>query len=333
MFEDVKFVVVEDKDTDRKEVLSELAVAKFKKDNRIGLPATYDDAKELLAQHAHEIDVVFLDLNIPRNDKDSRPEKAHGSRLLQYIHDDLNRRQGHDVKVIIVSGEELLDSLHDDALYRAYEGTLVSITQKTELTKTLKRSLKRLRKDPLLALIRKADVEIIDGYECVFDGGQPINERLEAARRLAARLVRYEVDHFRGKVGAADDLADDLQSLITEHIESRFKENDRGRRFINASRIEAPGGWPAFLWRGAMVQHLYTINSYRNRYMHIAEQPYDDSHGQNSVWKIPPDTLESVKSGKTVGDLICAVVRDLLAWYLPWHIEVYKPWVEKGGGA
>ena len=333
MFEKFKFTVVEDKVPDREEIMNRLARAKFLPENQIGPPpTTYEDALELISTNAHELDVVFLDLNIPRNHKDSRPEKGHGHRLLEIIHDDLNKKSGVHVRVVIVSGEDLLDGMSDKVLLRTYKGTLVSIAQKAVLDETLKASLKRLRRDPLLARIRAADLNVLGEYECIFDSTQPIRERLEASRRLAICLVRNEADHYEGRFGATDSHADNLNGLIKDFIEIRFDPENPEKpnlRRVKASQINTPGGWGAFLWRGAMVQHLYAINSYRNLYAHINAQPYAHPSDDGQEWKIPVESLREVDSGAAAGQIMEAIVKDLLLWYLPWHEQVYKPWFEE----
>ena len=133
MLESLKFVIVEDKAEDRNEVLSQLADAGLLPANKLGAAETYQDAKGLLeARHAADVNVVFLDLNIPRDARDGRPEKSHGKAILDIIHADLNRRAGNDIRVIVVSGEDLQDGMQDQLLYDFYKGTLVSIARKTE---------------------------------------------------------------------------------------------------------------------------------------------------------------------------------------------------------
>ena len=169
---------------------------------------------------------------------------------------------------------------------------------------------------------------MLNHYECVVDSAQPVGSRLDAARKLAVRLVRNEVDHHRGAIGASDAYADDLNRLIHDHIESRFSANtNSGRRYIGVGAIESTGGWGAFLWRGAMVQHLYTLNSYRNDFTHLPEKPYAD--GNPCDWTFPRDTLDRVGSGEILGAVAEHIVRELLDWYLPWHEQIYIPWAQE----
>src|SRR5688572_25973655 len=100
MLETFKFLIVEDKTEDRNEVLSRLSDAGFLPANKLGAAETYTDAKGLLEEYASVVDVVFLDLNIPRDGRDSRPEKSHGKAILDIIHTDLNRRAGNEIRVV-----------------------------------------------------------------------------------------------------------------------------------------------------------------------------------------------------------------------------------------
>ncbi|MBT2989940.1 MAG: response regulator [Candidatus Thiodiazotropha sp. (ex Ctena orbiculata)] len=326
MLEKLKFIVVEDKENDRREVLNKLAKAGFNAGNLLGTPETYEGAREMVSTQPDQVDVLFLDLNIPRSEDDYRPEKGHGHKLLEWIHEDINRRPGNHIRVVVVSGEDLLDGVADKIWLERYDGTLVSIAQKAALDVTLKASLKRLKKDPLLQRVKRAGLTILDEYECAFDHERSVTERLEAARRIAIQLVRNEVDHHAGDSELTERYADDLNGLIKFGIENRFDEDERGRRRIKASRMNTEDGWPGFLWRGALVQHLYAINSYRNLYTHIAEQPYESANQAAPIWEIPPEVLETANRGIAVGQILEAIVKELLNWYLPWHEQVYQPW-------
>lgn len=325
MFESFKFIVVEDIDRDRAEVLNQLADAGFDSDNLLGRPAHYEEAVETIREHAENLDVVFLDLNLPRDGTDARPAKGMGRNILNLIHRTLNPKAG--IRVVVVSGEDLLDGFSDQNMYELWPGTLVSIAQKSALAATLKASLRRLRRDPLAQALRRLKLDdVLAHYEVVVDGSQPIGERLKEARAIGLRLVRNEVDHRLGRVGATTTYADNLNGLIKDHIESRFAPNRSGRVFIDIGAIQSDGGWGAFLWRGAMVQHLYALNQYRNTHEHLREQPYQ--HARPDTWQIPRELLESVSDGRHVGVVVESIVRDLIEWYLPWHEQVYLPWRE-----
>lgn len=328
MIESLKFIVVEDKDTDRQNVLDRLADSGFAPENKLGEAGTYEEAKALIEAHAEALDVLFLDLNLPRHHLDGQPEKGHGRALLDLIHKDMNRRAGADIRVIIVSGEHLHDGLQDQVLLEHYKGTLLGIVQKTNLSKMLNANIKRLKKDPLRSRILRCELDVLDAYDTLTDPTQPALERIKSARTLAIRLVQNWADCSNGVAGACVRYVDDLNGLIKDQIESRFSPDSSGRQRIKASGIACAGGWGSFLWRGSMVQHLYSINSYRNCFEHIGEQPFRSGAQESDDWKIPQEVLERVESGETVCKIVELTVRELLAWYLPWHEQVYMPWIK-----
>lgn len=322
-----KVIVIEDKDEDRREVVNCLADANFcEPEDILGTPSTYEAALTLLQDKATQVDLVLLDLNLPRDDRDARPEKGHGKRLLDHIHA-INRQGTIEIRVIVVSAEELAEGWDADMLKQLYQDTLVGVVQKAALAPMLKANLKRLRRDGLRDRVRRLEVDVLNEYETVVDPDCPIRERTKEARALAIRLARNEMDHFARRVGASDAFADNLNGLIKE-LENRFAINQRtNRRHIDASAIQAAGGWGAFLWRGTLVNHLYVLNNYRNDYEHIEAKPFCTDGATPDVWTIPPQTLTSLESGEVLGKVIELIVRELLEWYLPWHEQVYRPWL------
>src|SRR5262249_24212245 len=158
-----------------------------------------------------------LDLNIPRDARDSRPEKGHGRAILDIIHDDLNRRPGNDIHVIVVSGEDLQDGVQKELFERSYKGTLFGIVQKADLPKMLPASIRRLKKDPIRSMIRRLEIDVLDYYETAIDPSKPIKERLKSGRALVIRLVQNEVDHHLQRLGSCNRYADDLNGLIKDH--------------------------------------------------------------------------------------------------------------------
>ena len=200
MVDTLKFVAVEDTEQDLDELFDILGEAGFIGSNKLGTAGTYEEAKALIEDQARNIDVIFLDLNLPINEQDGRPEKRHGASLLKFVHSDLNYRANIDIRVIVVSGENLADGIQDDLLMKQYEGTLIGIVQKAHLPKMLKASIRRLKKDPLRNRIRRGQIDILDFYDLVIDPNQPIKERLKNARSLAIRLVQSEVDYHNQEV-------------------------------------------------------------------------------------------------------------------------------------
>ncbi|MBF0224722.1 MAG: hypothetical protein HQK76_04630 [Desulfobacterales bacterium] len=328
MFNQLKFIVVEDKYTDLDEILDLLADTGFLPENKIGTPGTYEEAKSLIEENSNKLDVLFLDLNIPRNDYDGRPEKGHGHALLKLVHNDLNRRSNVHIKVIVISGEELFDGVQDDLLKQQYKDTLAGIVQKANLPKMLKSSLKRLKKDPLRSRIQRNNLDnILEYYDTIFDPAQPIKERLKCSRSLAIRLLQNEFDYQHQQLGSFPEYADDLNGLIKNSIENRFHPDQRGTRRIKMSSIMSSGGWGGFLWRGTMIEHFYTLNNYRNAFEHIYEQPYRNPKADDA-WEIPQDVLERLELGERIGKILELIIRDILEWYLPWHERVYMTWLK-----
>ncbi|MCB1064814.1 MAG: hypothetical protein KDN20_18080 [Verrucomicrobiae bacterium] len=322
-FNELKFVVVEDKVEERKEVLRQLTSIGFEPENKIGVAATYEEAKALLEESAAEIHVVFLDLNIPRDAGDPRPEEKHGAALLDAVHFVLNQRPQVDIGVIVVSGQDLAaNETAKKLLEEKYQGTLRGIVLKSELPRMLKANVKRLRKDPLAAGLRKVDSGLAEAFVYATDATNPIKERLKKARAVAIQLALNEIAYRDGSEDSHPELADDLNGIIRQ-LEARFSEDQSGRRRIKASKISTPGGWGTFLWRGALVQHLRTINAYRNTFEHLSEQPYEAGASSADEWEISPALLANVNTGNTVGKIVSLALSELVEWYLPWHSQVY----------
>ena len=327
MYETYRFILVEDKNDDAREVLIQLNDAGFKPENKFGKAENYDSAKSLLEDNAANLDVVFLDLNIPRNESDGRPEKGHGGALLDLIHKDLNQRGGIDIKVIIISGEDLHDGMQSSIYEDYYKGTLCGIVKKTDLATMLKASLKRLRRDPLRSRILRNNLDILNSYDVINDPGKPIRERLKEARKIGIKLLQTEIDHHKGFLNSCADCADDLNGLLKKYVENRFI----GR--VKISTVTPPGNWNEFLWRGTIIQHFYTLNSYRNIIEHLEEQPFRSVDNYPKIWEIPDDLLSTLESGFSVTKIAELIVKDLLEWYLPWHEQVYIPWCKRVAGA
>lgn len=326
MIESLKFIVIEDSPDDKKEVLLKLADFGFQGKNKIGVADSYNGAKELLEDKAEQVDVVFLDLNLPRDSADGTTEKGHGKSLLDLIHKEINRRSNTGIKVIVISGEDLHDGGYHDVFMDAYKDTLIGVVQKSNLTRMLKANIKRLKKDPLRSRISRNNIDVLSYYDTVVDPDQPIEERLKSARSIAIRLVMNDVDYQNRSLDSCIECSDDLNSLIKNYIEERFEAGFNGKKHVKQSAITTDEGWAGFLWRGNMVQHLYTLNAYRNMYVHIAEQPFRSSGATADTWDIPEDILLKVESGERMGKVIELIVQELLEWYLPWHEQVYMPY-------
>jgi hypothetical protein len=74
-----------------------------------------------------------------------------------------------------------------------------------------------------------------------------------------------------------------------------------------------------------MLEHLYGINNYRNKFEHLAQQPYTDE-SKHDEWEIPLELAEYFSGGDDVVEILQVQVKALLRWYLPWHEQVYRRW-------
>lgn len=326
MLATLKFIVVEDKTEDRTEILNQLAQAGLDPACKLGTAGTYDECKALLEDQCEDLDLVFLDLNIPRNGTDPKPEDKHGTNLLELISSNFNRRAQVHIRVIIISGQDLANNeATKEMLLKHFEGTLVGIVQKAALPEMLKSNLKRLRKNPLAAGLRRLKLPLEAQWETLRDPAQPIGRRLEAARAIGIQICLNELDFREERRNSHPEWVDDLNSILKE-LESRFCPPPRMDKNPFA-HINTPGGWGCFLWRGALIQHLYLLNSYRNIYAHLKQQPYANPGPTSDEWLIPAAILRRADEGTFVGQVVELVVTELLEWYLPWHEQVYLPWL------
>ncbi|QDU37647.1 hypothetical protein Mal4_19620 [Maioricimonas rarisocia] len=334
-----RVVVVEDTKQDRRTLLNQLTRYHVcEPEDILGAPETYDAALAMLDAHATAIRLVFLDLNIPRNEQEASSEDF-GGRLLDHIHA-LNARSDVRIRVIVVSGQDTAIGWSAERMLKSFPDTLVGIAEKRSIDRSLVEQLQKLDRDPLRDALCELQSDIVGFYDTVFDPTARIRERLADACSIAIRLLRNEMDHFLDKLGASEPLADDLPSLIKQ-VRNRFAKQTIKRRdgrefedrFVSAAAIEH-GTWEAFLWRGTMVEHLYTLNAYRNDYVHVKAKPFESNRDKADTWEIPTATLQSVKNGERLGQVIELIVGELLEWYLPWHEQVYLPWTEnQRGGA
>jgi len=320
-------LIVEDREEDLREVAICLAHEDFcGPDDIVGTAGTVADALKILESRSTDLDLVFLDLNLPAKPGDSSPEKLGGKRVLDNIHS-LNGKPGVYIKTIIVSGEDFIETQGSQELFMSqYEGTLIGIVQKADLATMLKQELPRFYADPLRDRIKLAGVNVLRHYDKILDPNCEITSKLNEACSLAIRLMCDELECTANRPGLGAKYRDDLNGLIWDLKKDRFKPDHRGKNHITERNIKTPGGWEAFLWRGTMEQHLQTLLRYRNDYTHMRAKPYRAT-GKNA-WDIPADVLSEIEDGKALSQVIVLIVKEILAWYLPWHEQVYKPWRE-----
>jgi CheY-like chemotaxis protein len=320
---EITFIVVEDNQEYQAEVLNQLGAAEFSPENHLGTAGTYDDAKDLLEQHAANLDVVFLDLNIPRNDSDPKPEDKHGTALLDLIHQSLNKRPGVHIRVIIVSGQDLAaNEAAKGVMMNHYSSTLVGVVEKSSMVQMLKANLKRLRQDPVLKSLRRLGISLESDWEILTDTTRPPLDRLNAGRAIAIRIAQNEIDYREGKVHSHPEFEDNLGGIYF-HLMRRFSSSDPNEKpMVSIKSITSPGKWGCFLWRGILIDHFRAINSYWNAYKHLPERPCHNPTSDADEWSIPGPLMQRAKDGEVVVNLVELAVRDLLEWYLPWHEQV-----------
>lgn len=324
---DVHFIVVEDQDHEREEVLNVLQKAGLEYDNCLAEAATYSAARDLIDQNAKDLDLVFLDLNIPRDHLSGDLDKDYGYQLLQWIQSDLNTRTDIHIRVIIVSGEYSEYGVRDKDFRERYEHTLVDIASKSDLPNALGRCLAALGRDPLLERIKALRVPIVGEYLVVNNPQKPALARLEAAKEIACRLLMREGEFRKGSLGTCSQYADNLNKAIKDLIEQRFEVDAVTHHRHPSIKLLQPGtSWGHFLWRGTMHQHIYAINAYYNYYKHVSQQPYTSPAGTTDEWTIPKPDLDHFNAGHDAVEIVPIVVREVLRWYLPWHEQVYLPW-------
>ena len=323
-----KTLIVEDKQEDLRTVVDCLADENFcGADDIIGTAETVAEAMKILDSHSNEIDLVFLDLNLPTKVGDSSPEKLSGKRILDNIHS-LNDRSGVCIKVIIVSGEDFIEYQASQEIFLSqYDGTLVAIVQKADIATTLKNELPRFYADPLRDKIRKSGLDVLRYYDKVVDPKCEIKAKLDEACSLAIHLLCNELECLTNRKDLRTKYADKLKLLIDDLRSDRFKKDASGYLNISERSIDMPGGWEAFLWRGTLETHFITLHKYRNDYVHLRSKPFR-SNGK-STWTASNDVLVSVEEGTVVSQVVELIIKEILAWYLPWHDQVYKPWREK----
>jgi CheY-like chemotaxis protein len=332
-----KVLIVEDREEERRSVINYLQRFRVCVAATLLPPAgTYAEACELLEKHGAELKLVSLDLNIPLDEQDGSADNSNGGKILERIHE-LNNRSDHQIRVIVVSGQEIAKGWNASNLMDRFGETLVGVARKDEMPRSFVDQLRKLDENPTRNALVDLKLDVVDHYDVVFDSQQRIKERLKSARSLAIQLLRNELDVFADNVGEGEALGDDLAALISRLTE-RFAEKTARRRdgtefkkrFIEAASIEK-GGWESFLWRGSLLQHLYCLNNYRNDYEHIDDKPFHSIGGRKDAWEIPSNTLRSLERGERLGQILELMIGDLLDWYLPWHEQVYLPWKNSGG--
>lgn len=325
------FIVVEDDKEYRDEVLNALLKAGLEYDNCLGEAETFAGARDIIDQHAKELDLVLLDLNLPREHKSGDTDKDFGYQLLDWVHNHLNSQPGVYIRVIIVSGEYSDYGVRDAGFRKQFDRTLVDIVPKKDLPSAIGRSLSALYRDDLLERITTLQIPIVDEYLIVVDPQQPALTRLQAAKDIACRLLMNEGDFRRQSLGSSDKYSDKLNNALKDLVEQRFEMDPNvNRRHPSIVYLKTGESWGHFIWRGLIYQHLYAINTYYNQYKHLSQQPYTSPQGTQDEWTIPKEDLDYFNEGQDVVQIVQVLVKELMRWYLPWHEGVYLKWRREG---
>ena len=323
----MNFIIVEDHDQEAQALQEALADLGFRPQNQLALARSALAAREEITRHEASLAIVFLDLCLPSSPDASRIDNEVGYELLDWLHGDLNRKGHRNIRVVIVSGQYRLTGVVDHALHSGYEGTLIGVVHKENLRADLTEVLATLTRDPLLETLIRLRVDVISDYQTVVNPTFSANSRCLAAKRIACKLLTNDSDYRNRKVAAAS-YGDDLNRAIKEVVEGRFKPDQKQKRRVVKSNIESGDAWETFIWRGAMLEHLYGINNYRNRIEHLAEHDYVCAPPGRNEWNIPHEEIEYFSRGEDVTEIVTLQIKALLRWYLPWHEQVYLPWAQ-----
>ncbi len=327
MLRNVRYFVVEDREQSVRSVLQQARLAGFQAELKIGVAGTLSEATSVLNERWKDIDLVFLDLNIPAEAGDSHPRKDHGQKLLEVIHNDINRRGEHSIAVIIISGE--VDSEAERQLWvKHYAPTVLDLASKDNLTEDFRRCVQRYFEDPMKVEIRSIWPEGFANFDVVTDPSKSANDRSLAAIQLGCLMLKNidELESAADGLGASS--SSDLNTLIKEYLGRNFEpvSSDRPAQvYSNLRKLKrARDQW---VLRGYIVEHLYSIHKYRNAIIHVSDTgPFHDGRGGYGVWDANRDLISRLESAERTCKIIQLVVEDVVEWYLPWHERVYLAW-------
>jgi CheY-like chemotaxis protein len=292
---DLNFFIVEDHDQEARTLQEALLDLGF--DRCLGVAKSALAAREEIMTHRAETDLVFLDLSIPMSGEGSRIDNNVGYELLDWIHTDLNRPGLRKTRVVIVSGQyDLPPGIPDQKFQSGFEGTLIGIVHKDSLKSGLGHIAAILNRDPLLENLIRLQLDIVAEYQTLHSSGASTKDRCQAAKLIACRILMNDGDYRAKQLGACQ-YGDNLNTAIKQVIERRFKSEEGKKTYIDKKNMALGQKWEEFIWRGSMLEHLYGINNYRNRFEHLAQQPYTDEF-KNDEWEICPGTNKSIDPGR-----------------------------------
>lgn len=324
MLRDVRFFVVEDREQSVRNVLQQARLAGFQPDLKIGVAGNLADATSALNEHWKDIDLVFLDLNIPADESDNHPRKDHGQKLLEIIHKDINQRGAHSIAVIIISGE--VDSEAERQLWvEHYSPTVLDLASKDNLTEDFRRCVQRYFEDPFKAALRSVWPEAFDNFDTVTDANKSANDRSLAALQLGCQMLKNIDEIESADEGIGTTSSSDLNTLVKEYLSRNFDpvSADRPHQvYSNLRKLKRSRD--KWVLRGYLVEHIYSIYKYRNAIIHLSDTgPFHDGRNDYAIWSGDRDLITRLEKAERTCRIIQLIVEDVVEWYLPWHEQVF----------
>lgn len=325
--EDVRYFVVEDREDALTSVLQMARVSGLRTENRLGVAKDLDSAMTTINTKWRDIDLILLDLNIPKNDDDTHLSKDNGEIILKLVHEDINLRGGHAISIIIVSGE--VDSSFEERFWLNHRPTVIGLAAKNELSKTLPQCLQKLSQDSILLQLRRVFPEAQHAYLDLTDPNKSANDRSLAGLKLGCFILKSINAYEYNRTDAAYAQTQDLNSLIREYLQRNFE----APHYSDLRKLR--GSRQKWILRGYMVEHLYSLLKYRNSIIHLIDTgPFHDGSNEYAIWADYPDVIRYLERADGICKILAQIAQDLLQWYLPWHEKVYLPWkqsVSSGG--
>ncbi len=324
---ELRFAIVEDRHDAIENLLVVIKGAGMSLGHCVGKWTDFDGARAGLDAKCRDIDLLFLDLNIPLNANDSKPTKDHGRTILDLILNDLNRRGPHKMSVVIVSGE-VNENYERNLWLGNYKAIVVGLAMKGQLTTALPEILNRYSEDPYTGEIRADWSAAEPYYQTLTDEEETAESRSLACLTLSCLLMR-NIAQYEQKLPDQTGLSGkQLSDLIREYLARNFNPiKAGGPSFCNLKFLKGSAG--DWVLRGYLIEHLYAINNFRNGIIHISDTgPFHDGAGHYGTWgdgKVPVERLENADR---LCRILVMIVQDVLDWYLPWHRKVYAPWIK-----
>lgn len=321
---EIRFAAVEDRDDAVNALLAILKDTGLSLGRAIGNWPTLEAARNGLENKWEEVDVIFLDLNIPLDTNDSSPSKDHGLSLLNFITNDFNKRGQHKISVIIVSGE--VHTSYEQKLLVNYSSVVLGLAPKGQLTTTLPEILKHYCEDPYTALLRSYWPAAEPIFQAIIDETKDADSRSLACQNLGRRLLANIAQYEQNLPDQSAIAGRELKPLLSDYLARNFKPDPQNGRVQSAITLLKR---PADTWvlRGYLTEYLWTINNFRNVVIHRGSIPFHNGVGGYGIWAGFQAEVNRLETGQRMCQILVLMVQDLLDWYLPWHRKVYAPWL------